>query len=110
MQGRRGAEQSLEHGRRRGLSGENIGTQRGTMNGTQRGTMNARSFKTTRARSGRNRGRASREERVWVLYGDGDADAADVDTTATHRARTRKSELQRRHDGRGDKSGDDVDG
>jgi hypothetical protein len=41
--GMRGAEQSLEHGRRRGLLGENIST--------RRGTTNAQSFKTTRARS-----------------------------------------------------------
>jgi hypothetical protein len=39
----RGAEQSLEHGRRRGLLGENIST--------RRDTTNAQSFKTTRARS-----------------------------------------------------------
>jgi hypothetical protein len=41
--GMRGAEQSLEHGRRRSLPGENIGK--------QRGTTNTQSFKTTRARS-----------------------------------------------------------
>jgi hypothetical protein len=41
--GMRGAEQSLEHGRRRGLPGENIGT--------RRGTTNVQSFKTTHARS-----------------------------------------------------------
>jgi hypothetical protein len=42
IDGMRGAEQLLEHGRRRGLSGENIGT--------RRGTTNAHSFKTTHAR------------------------------------------------------------
>jgi hypothetical protein len=41
--GMRGADQSLKHGRRRGIPGENIGT--------RRGTTNAQSFKTTRARS-----------------------------------------------------------
>jgi hypothetical protein len=41
MQGRRGAKQSLEYGRRRDLPEENTGT--------QRGTTNAQNFKTTRA-------------------------------------------------------------
>jgi hypothetical protein len=64
MQGRRGAEQSLEHGRRRVLLEENTST--------QRGTTNAQSFKTTRARPGRNQRQANREEHVWEFNGDGD--------------------------------------